>query len=234
LLVTKLTLQSVVAQLRIKYGDPTPLPTTDPFELVLWENVAYLVDDDRRATAFDRLRRMVGTRPEQILAAPLEQLVDVAREGIMPEHQAEKLRQAAALTLTAFGGELDALRRMPLAAAKQALQKFPSIGEPGAEKILLFARIHPVLALDSNGLRALVRLGFAAEGATYAGTYRAAREALAGQLPADDAPDYHWLIAAHQLLRRHGQDLCRRAQPLCPACPLVEECRYGRNAGGLP
>jgi endonuclease III len=232
--VFDLSLRRVVEQLHAVYGEPESPPSTDPLELILWENVAYLVDDARRATALDRLRRTVGTRPEQILAAPIDRLVDVARVGMLPEQRADKLRRIAELTLDDFGGDLDAVRRMPLAAAKRALQKFPGIGEPGAEKILLFARIQPVLALDSNGLRVLVRLGFAAEASTYAGTYRAVREAVAGQLPSGNPPDYAWLIAAHQLLRRHGQELCRRARPLCAVCPLREECRYDQRAGGSP
>jgi hypothetical protein len=33
---------------------------------------------------------------------------------------------------------------------------FPMIGEPGAEKILLFSGVLPVPALESNGVRVLV------------------------------------------------------------------------------
>jgi endonuclease-3 len=224
--MSDLSLRHVLDQLRAVYGEPEPPPSTDPFELILWENVAYLVDDARRVTALDRLRRVVGTRPEQILGASIDQLVDVARVGILPEQRADKLRRIAQLVLDEFGGDLDAVRLMPCASAKRALQKFPGIGEPGAEKILLFARIQPVLALESNGLRVLVRLGFAAEASTYASTYRAIREAVAGQLPLGESPDYDWLISAHQLLRRHGQELCRRADPLCAVCPLRAECLY--------
>ena len=50
--------------------------------------------------------------------------------------------------------------------------QFPSIGEPGAEKILLFARVYPVLGLDSNGVRVLTRLGLVVEAKSYAATYR--------------------------------------------------------------
>jgi endonuclease III len=225
--MSDLSLRHVLDQLRAVYGEPEPPPSTDPFELVLWENVAYLVDDSRRATALDRLRRMVGTRPEEILGASIDQLVDVARVGILPEQRADKLKRIAQLVQDEFGGDLGAVRLMSRVSAKRALQKFPGIGEPGAEKILLFARIQPVLALDSNSLRVLVRLGFAAEASTYAGTYRAVREAVVGQLPSGDPPDYDWLIAAHQLLRRHGQELCRRANPLCAVCPLRAECLYG-------
>ena len=72
----------------------------------------------------------------------------------------------------------------------------------------MFTRSQPVLALDSNGLRVLLRLGFGAEKKNYAASYRSAQEALADQLPRDrDA-----LIRAHQLLRQHGQELCRRSR----------------------
>lgn len=81
---------------------------------------------------------------------------------------------------------------------------------------------HPVLALESNGLRVLLRVGFAEEKKSYSASYRGVQQALAGQLPAD----YDELIAAHQLLRQHGQELCKRTRPLCEGCPVREDCRY--------
>ena len=50
--------------------------------------------------------------------------------------------------------------------------QFPMIGEPGAEKILLFSGVLAVLALDSNGVRVLVRLGVGEERKSYAATYK--------------------------------------------------------------
>ena len=44
--------------------------------------------------------------------------------------------------------------------------------------------------------------------------------------------DYPWLISAHQLLRRHGQEICRRSAPVCEACPLTEGCRWFRERRG--
>jgi hypothetical protein len=29
---------------------------------------------------------------------------------------------------------------------------------------------------------------------------------------------------AHQLLRRHGQTVCRRSTPECPQCPIADTC----------
>jgi hypothetical protein len=61
-----------------------------------------------------------------------------------------------------FAGELESERGLPLPRAVRALAGFSSSGVPGAEKSLLLARRHPVLALDSNGGRGLTRLGIVA------------------------------------------------------------------------
>lgn len=209
-------------------GRPKPPPTKDPLELVLWENVAYLADDERRAEAFRALKKRVGTRPEQILSARGEELLEIARAGIVAGNSVEKLRRTAAIALEQFGGDLKSAMKRPLPEARKALTKFPSIGAPGAEKILLLSRSHPVLGLDSNGLRVLIRLGYGREGKTYAATYRSAQEAAAPRLE----PDFDGLIRAHLLLRRHGQTLCRRSRPRCEACPVSGVCVYYRTATG--
>ena len=80
----------------------------------------------------------------------------------------------------------------------------------------MFAGKYPVLGLESNGLRVLLRLGFAREQKNYAASYRAVQNVLSNQL----LEDCESLVAAHQLLRRHGQELCKRSRPLCDECPL--------------
>src|ERR1044071_6243110 len=188
---TRASLGNVVDLLKSFYGKPAPPITTDPFELILWENVAYLVSDERRAEAFTLLRASVGTKPHEILAAKDDGLLQVARlGGMQPERRAAKLCELALIALNEFGGDLNAALRLPLPKAKKALQKFPGIGEPGAEKILLFTRSYTVLGLESNGLRGLLRLGFGDEKKNYSASYRAVQEAIKEQL----ISDYDWLI----------------------------------------
>jgi len=105
---------------------------------------------------------------------------------MLPHQRVEKLRRIAQITLTEFNGYLGPALALPLAKAKKALKKFPGIGDPGAEKILLFSRTHPLPALESNGLRVLVRLGFGEELKNYSATYRAVREAVKDQRPGRD------------------------------------------------
>ena len=218
---------AIVKKLEKFYGRPKPPAVTDPLEIILFENVAYLADDDRRAAAFATLKKKIGTRPAQILKASLGQLEEITRMGgVAPEVRAQRLRQIAELAHYIFKDDLDGELKKPLPAAKKALKQFPSVGDPGAEKILMLTRSHPVLALESNGLRVLLRIGFAEEKKSYSASYRDVQKALAGLLPSG----YDALIAAHQLLRQHGQELCKRTRPLCEAgCPVTAECQYFQN-----
>ncbi|HYV05493.1 MAG TPA: hypothetical protein VFB82_12950 [Blastocatellia bacterium] len=215
--------QKTIAKLKSHYGAPRPRKTADPFELVLLENVAYLVGDEQREEAFDALREKVGLSPVDIVTAHDEKLLEVAHlGGMLPAARVDKLRRIANIALQEFDGDLNRVLSLPTTKAKRALKKFPGIGDPGAEKILLFTRTLPVLALESNGLRVLLRLGYGEERKNYSTTYRSAQEAVEPELK----KDFDWLIEAHQLLRRHGQELCKRSEPLCVECPLKLECRF--------
>ncbi|HVP55063.1 MAG TPA: hypothetical protein VMU45_08720 [Candidatus Eisenbacteria bacterium] len=207
------------------YGEPAPPAVTEPFAMILWENVAYLANDAKRAEAFAELEAKTGLTPQGIRKAKDDVLLAIASKGIVPGNTVEKLRRAAEIAHDSFNDDLAPILDKPLAAAKKDLRKFPAIGEPAAEKILLFNRRHPVLALESNGLRALVRLGYAPEHRNYSTMYRNVQRVLAGQLP----NDCNALIRAHQLLRRHGQELCKRTTPLCGNCPLRAECSFFRE-----
>jgi len=218
---------NVVKALQQFYGPPKPPKVTDPFQMILWENVAYLVDDERRAAAFAALKKNIGTKPQQILKATEQELVAVTKIGGMaPDVRAQRLRQIAELAHWIFKDDLKSVLRKPLPEAKKALKKFPSVGDPGAEKILMLTRSHPVLSLESNGLRVLLRLGFAEEKKSYSASYRGVQQALKEQLPSS----FDGLIAAYQLLRQHGQELCKRSQPLCETCPLQQGCSYFHGA----
>lgn len=132
------------------------------------------------------------------------------------------MRECAEVVTSRAGGDLDAalLAAADVTARRKLLRLFPGIGEPGADKVLLLSGIDAVPTLDSNGLRSLERPGIVAPGTSYEKVYRAAREAIAAALPATREP----LVAAFQLLRRHGRNLCRAQLPLCGECPFLRSC----------
>jgi endonuclease III len=217
----------VITRLQSTYGRPKP-PKSDPFELILWENVAYLLTDERREAAFEALRERVGLTPKQILAAPGATMLEIAKMGGMrPEVRVERLRSVARITLDQFQGDLRKVLKLPLKQARKALRLYPAIGEPGAEKILLFTKSYAVLGLDSNGLRVLLRIGYGQEHKNYSATYHSVEEAVADEIGKDCAP----LIKANQLLRQHGKERCKLNAPLCRICPLTDVCAYYNVSG---
>lgn len=220
--MTRKTLPQVIDRLEARFGKQKTPKLDGPWEMILWENVAYLADDDRRQQAFHTLKKRVGTDPAKILAASDEALLEVTRHGILADQFAKKLRKCAQIALEGFDGDLRPILKLPMPKAKKALQKFPGIGEPGAEKILVFSRTYPVLALDSNGLRVLLRIGFGEEKKSYSTNYRLVQQAVKEEI----GEDYAWLIQVYLLLRRHGQELCRRSEPVCERCPLAPDCEY--------
>jgi endonuclease-3 len=218
-------LQPLVQRLAARYGPPAK-PLSDPFELIIWENIAYLVDDERRAAAFTALGREVGLAPVDIMAASKAQLTEFTQPGgIHAELRAQRLKESAQIVLVEFGGDLASALKLPLKKAMNSLKKFPSIGEPGAEKILLFTRSYPVLALDSNGLRVLLRLGYGEEKKSYSASYKSVKEATANEL----GTDVDFLISAHLLLKQHGQETCKRNNPRCDECVLRSSCAYAQS-----
>ncbi len=102
------------------------------------------------------------------------------------------------------------------------LKKFPAIGDPGADKILLFSGLDARPSVESNGLRTLVRLGLVEEQPHYGATYRGAVAVLSSA----GGCDRDWLIRAYEALREHGRTLCRRSAPTCLACPVDALCGH--------
>lgn len=196
------TLPALLDRLEAAHGPADAVPSADGWELVLAESIAYLVDDHARWQALGKLKDAVGLDPEQILAAPTAVLMGIVT-GIRPAERVERLRACAELAI-----------------AGAPWRAFPGIGGPGAERIDLFTGARAVLALDANGLRVLCRLGYGAPERSYSVSYRTARESACAELPATVAA----LQRAHQLLRRHGQTVCRRKDPLCLSCPIAAEC----------
>ena len=195
-------LAALLDQLEDASGAPDIVPSGDGWELVLAENIAYLAGDRRRWEALAELRRVVGLAPERILAAPQEVLLGIVA-GARPAERVDRLHRCAELMISGA-----------------PWRAYPGIGAPGADRIDLFTGSRAVLALDANGLRVLTRLGYADPARSYAAGYRQAQAAAGDRLPAEVPARQR----AYQLLRRHGQTVCRRKDPACAGCAIASDC----------
>jgi endonuclease III len=227
-------LQRVLDVLEKQYGKQVAAGPGNPYEMILFVNCGYPATDASCAKGYAALEREVGTEPDDVIRAPKAKLAKLMRlGGIVPELRAQRLKEIARLVKKEFGGNLNgALKRLlaeeksgrgaGIQLAKKALKEFPVIGEPGAQKILLLAGLAPLAAVPSACTFVPQRILFGAENENYAAGYRAAQEAISAQVPESFAARER----AYLLLRRHGQEICKRTKPKCEICGVSAMCRY--------
>ena len=236
----KPNLGEVLNRLEQLYGPQKAAGPRDPYEMIVFVNCGYPATDVSCSKGFDALKREVGLKLDEILAAPKAKLAKLMRlGGIVPELRAQRLKEIARMVQKEFSGNLAAAlkarmqeeKKVPgsgIRGAKKLLQRFPVIGEPGAEKILLFANVVPVAAVPSAALGVPMRVYFGGEGKNYATDYRRSREALSADLP----ETFPARQRAYLLLKKHGQEICKRTKPKCEICPVTDQCAYIQaNAG---
>ena len=233
----KLRLAEVLERLEEHYGVQEAVGPIDPYEMILFVNCGYPATDKSCTNGYNALKLDVGTEPEKILAAPKSKLTRLMRHGgIIPELRAERLKIVARMLNDKFGGDLrGALEKFLQGAGdppdkgirdlKNALKQFPVIGEPGADKILLFGRMAPVAAVPSAFVCVPQRILSGKEHKNFATGYHAAQEAVGAGLPATLEARQR----AYLLLKRHGQEICKRVKPKCNICPVSEVCIYYRE-----
>ncbi len=223
----KSRLLEIVNRLREAFGAPAKPVITDPFEQILFEQVAYLTTDEKRAAAFKLLRERIGLSPQDILNASDGDLLEVATAAgaAIAETRVSRMRESARIALENWDGDLSRVLELSPGKARKELQRFAMIGAPGADRILLFAEASTCLTFDSNGLRALLRLGYGADDKQYARAYRSVLEDL------DAEVDGTWdtAHAAHVLFRLLGREICKSSAPRCDLCPLRDICPYPRR-----
>jgi endonuclease III len=216
-------MMKILARLEKYYGRPKMPHPTDAYEMVLHRIAGYPQSDANCDKGFAALKKQIGLSPKKILAADPAKLAEALREGgIVPELRARRLKEVAARIEHEFCGDLEAVMRGPLPEARKALKKFPTLGDSGAEKILLFSGVAPVAAMPANGLRVPLRLGYGRESKNYAACYKSVQEAVRAELPETCEAQ----IRVYVLLKEHGYKLCGNSRPKCEECPVTDECKY--------
>lgn len=227
-------LAAILNSLEKLYGAQELAGPSNPYEMILFVNCGYPATDLSCTKGYKPLKAEVGTRPDQLLKASSAKIAKLTKDaGMFPELRAERLKLIARVTNENFGGDLNwALARMMkdentplekrLRRVKSALKEFPVIGEPTADKILLFAAIAPVAAVPSAQTGVPQRILFGREDKNYGKGYRAAQEGIAAQLPSE----FKGRRRAYLLLKRHGQEICKRTKPKCDICPVSAACLY--------
>jgi endonuclease III len=227
-------LGEVLRELEKLYGPQKLAGPSDPYEMILFLNCAYPATDAKCAKGFEIVKHEAGLAPNEILAAPKGKLAKLlSSTGMFPEQRVDRLKQIARIVKKEAGGNLKAGVKKRLQeekaqlgkgvrGAKKLLQEFPVIGEQSADKILLFAKLDPVAAVPSACVGVPMRIWFGGESKNYAADYRQARDVLNAGLD----EKFEARQRAYLLLKKHGQEICKRSKPKCEICRLTAHCAY--------
>lgn len=98
---------------------------------------------------------------------------------------------------------------------REDLESLPGVGRKTANVVLNAAFGEPVIAVDTHIFRVSNRTGLAV-----GKTPLEVEKGLMKRIPS------HWLIHAHHWLVLHGRYICKARKPLCPTCPVRNECHY--------
>jgi len=205
------------------YGTQEPCWPTEPYEFLVWWHCGYPASDAVCAKGWENLKNQVGTQPERLLeATPAKMAAALKAGGMVPELRAQRLKEIARRVQDEFGGDLRGVLSGPISAVRKSLKKFPGIADPGADRILLFAGIAPIAAVPSNCVHVLTRIVRGKEYENYGTNYREAQLAIETEMP--ETMDAR--ARAYLLLKRHGQETCKRSKPKCEKCPIRTSCAY--------
>jgi endonuclease-3 len=141
---------------------------------------------------------------------------------MFPELRGARLKEIAARVQDEYGGDLRAALVGSTLRVRKTLKSFPGIGDPGADRILLFAGLAPVAAVPSNSPYVVERLFRGRESENYVPGYREAQRAIEAEVQ----EKFDARVRAYLLLRRHGQELCKRNNPKCEKCPVSASCAF--------
>jgi endonuclease III len=206
------------------HGKQAPGWPTDPYLFLVWWHCGYPASDAACSRGWESLQSKIGVEPDRLLAAsPSKLALALKPGGMVPELRAMRLKEIAERVKKEFGGDLRAgLKGLPMAKVRATLKKFPGIADPGADRIVLFGGISPVAAVPSNGTHVLVRIQSGQERENYGTNYSEAQRTIATEVP----EKFDARMRAYLLLKRHGQEICKRSNPRCDTCPVAKSCAF--------
>ena len=176
-------------------------------------------NDKNRDIAFAELKRRFPTW-EEVRDAPTEAVIDCIRYAGLGNQKAPRI-QAVLREISAQNPnlDLDFLKQMPPAEARDWLTQFKGVGKKTASIVMLFSLGMPAFPVDTHIHRITGRLGLRPE-----------------KMSADDTHDLMMNLfspevygPAHINIIRFGRLICDARRPKCAQCCLADLCEYHPN-----
>lgn len=153
--------------------------------------------------------------PEAFLAVPVEAIMDDIKTIGLFRNKARHIQGCCCKLIEEFNGEVPKTRK--------ELTSLPGVGIKTANVVLGDAFGVPAIAVDTHVERVTKRLGICR------------LKDSVGEVEATlmkKLPESMWVEAHHRLIF-FGRYHCTARSPKCDICPLLEECREGKQRMGI-
>lgn len=185
----------------------TELHFSNPYQLLVAVILSAQCTDKRINLVTPALFKAFPT-PEDLAAAPVEEIYEYIRSVSYPNNKAKSLSGMARRLSEEFGGEVPS--------DIDQLMSLPGVGRKTANVILSVVFNKAAMAVDTHVFRVSERIGLTTNSRNPLQT----EKALMKIIPEEIVPKaHHWLIL-------HGRYVCKARRPDCLNCGLTEICRY--------
>jgi endonuclease III len=195
----------------------------DPLSELVSSLLSHRTKNADSGRAFKRLRERFSSW-EAVRDAPTAEVEAAIAPCTWPEQKAPRLQNILRLIGERAGElSLDFLEAMPVADARQWLEKLPGVGPKTSAAVLCFSRLRRrALPVDSHHHRVAARLGLIPASLSVGPSHAV----LEAQLPPDW--DAQAVYDNHEVLMLHGQRVCFFNNPACRRCVLLDLCPTGQ------
>jgi endonuclease-3 related protein len=185
-------------------------PGETPFEVMVGAVLTQNTNWRNVERAIANLKAAKALTPARLTHLSEEELARLLQPSGFFRVKARRLKALMGWLMERAEGDLDRLRRRPLAGLRRELLALPGTGEETADSILLYALGKPTFVVDAYTRRALCRHGLTEPGAPYQKVKALFESSLPRQVSLFN--EYHALLV------ELGKRFCR-PQPRCAGCP---------------
>jgi len=197
-----------------RFGPQRWWPADNSFEVLVGAVLTQNTSWQNVKRAIDALRNHGCLGFAALESLSVEDLAALIRPCGYHGVKARRLKNLLAMLRREYHGDVSAIARDTLPAARRKLLAVSGVGPETADAILLYAAGHPVFVVDAYTHRVFSRHFLVPEESDY----DEIQNAFMAALPTDAAlfNEYHALIV------ELGKNYCKKRRPLCAGCPLKD------------
>ena len=206
--------ETIIEKLVAVYGEFEQTPRYNALDELIFTVLTQHTSDLNAERAFDRLREMIPTW-EEVMVADQRTIADAIFHGGMSNQKSKRIKDILSDILDRRGElEIDFLSEYHLDDAREWLIELPGVGPKTAAVVMSFALGMPAFPVDTHIHRVSKRLGLIDEKTT--------ADAAHGIMESKIRPELRFQL--HMQLITHGRQICKARRPLCGECPLSDQC----------